>query len=286
MLDFVRGAYDILVCTTIIESGLDIPNVNTLLVHRADRFGLAQLYQLRGRVGRSGRQAYAYFIVQEEETLSDDARKRLDALYQFTELGSGFRIARYDLEIRGAGNLLGTSQSGQVRAVGYDLYMEFLEKAIRRLKGEEVPEEVDPEIHLEVPAYLPREYIEDSTQRLSFYKRLASAPDREEVARIRAELEDRYGRVPAPAGLLFELIQIKVRLRRLRIREARLAEGGLLLTFAQDTPVAVSRIMQWVQQEPDRTRLFPDHRLLIRFASSGTEERIGNIEKVLAWLEK
>jgi len=285
MLEFVQGAYDILVCTTIIESGLDIPNVNTLLVHRAERFGLAQLYQLRGRVGRSERQAYAYFIVHDEETLSDDARKRLEALYQFTELGSGFRIARYDLEIRGAGNLLGTSQSGQVKAVGYDLYMEFLETAIRKLKGEEVVEEVDPEIHLDMPAYLPREYIDDSTQRLSFYKRLASAPDHEEVERVRGEMLDRYGPLPPPARLLFELIHVKVRLRRMRIREARLAEGGLMLTFAEDTPVPVSRIMQWVQQEPERTRLFPDNRLLVRFSSPAAEERIRNIEKVLTWLE-
>jgi len=285
MLEFVRGVHDVLVCTTIVESGLDIPNVNTLLVHRADRFGLAQLYQLRGRVGRSERQAYAYFIVEDEARLSEDARKRLEALYRFTELGSGFRIARYDLEIRGAGNLLGASQSGQVRAVGYDLYMEFLETAIRKLKGEEVVEEVDPEIHLDVPAYLPREYIEDSTQRLSFYKRLASAPDHDEVERIRGELLDRYGALPAPAHLLFGLIHVKVRLRRLRIREARLAEGGLLLTFAQNTPVSVERIMQWVRQEPERTRLFPDNRLLVRFSSPAVEERIRNIEKVLAWLE-
>jgi len=285
MMDFVQGAYDVLVCTTIIENGLDIPNANTLLVNRAERFGLAQLYQLRGRVGRSGRQAYAYFIVRDEETLSDDARKRLEALHQFTELGSGFRIARYDLEIRGAGNLLGASQSGQVRAVGYDLYMEFLETAIRKLKGEEVVEEVDPEIHLDLPAILPREYIEDSTQRLSFYKRLASAPDHDEVERIRGEIQDRYGPLPSSAWFLFDLIHVKVRLRRMRIREARLAEGGLLLTFAADTPVPVERIMQWLAREPDRTRLFPDNRLLVRFSSSTPEERIRNVEKVLAWLE-
>jgi len=285
MMDFVQGKIDVLVCTTIIESGLDIPNVNTLLVHRAERFGLAQLYQLRGRVGRSERQAYAYFIVRDEERLSDDARKRLEALHQFTELGSGFRIARHDLEIRGAGNLLGASQSGQVKAVGYDLYMEFLETAIRKLKGEEVVEEVDPEIHLDMPAYLPREYIEDSTQRLSFYKRLASAPDHDEVERLRGEIQDRYGPLPSAACILLDLIHVKVRLRRMRIREARLAEGGLMLTFAEDTPVPVERIMQWVAQEPERTRLFPDNRLLVRFASPAAEERIRNIEKVLAWLE-
>jgi len=144
MLDFVEGRYDTLVCTTIIESGLDIPNANTMLVHRADRLGLAQLYQLRGRVGRSERQAYTYLIVPDEGGLAGEARKRLEVLYEFTELGSGFRIARHDLEIRGAGNLLGADQSGHIRAVGYDLYMEMLEKAIRELRGEDALEEVDP----------------------------------------------------------------------------------------------------------------------------------------------
>jgi transcription-repair coupling factor (superfamily II helicase) len=286
MLEFVEGKYDVLVCTTIIESGLDIPNANTLIVNRADRFGLAQLYQLRGRVGRSERQAYTYLIVPDEETLSGDARKRLEALYDFSELGSGFRIARYDLEIRGAGNLLGTSQSGQIRAVGYDLYMDYLTRAIRELKGEEVVEEVDPEIHFEMPAYLPQPYIEDSAQRLSFYKRLASAPDHDEVERIRRELEDRYGPPPPEAMTLFGLIEIKVRLRRLKVREARLAEEGLLLAFAPHTPVSVSRILEWAAHEPDRLRLYPDDRLLVRFSVQDTRERLQNIERILTWLEE
>ena len=286
MLEFVRGDHDILVCTTIIESGLDIPNANTLLVHRADRFGLAQLYQLRGRVGRSERQAYAYLIAPEEDRLTDDARKRLEVLYEFTELGAGFRIARYDLEIRGSGNLLGTSQSGQIRAVGYDLYMEYLEKAIRELKGEEVVEEVDPEIHFEMPAYLPAEYIEDSTQRLSFYKRLATATDRDDVGNLLVEIQDRYGPLPPQAQTLFELIRIKVRLRRLRIREARLAEEGLLVSFAPHTPVSVDRILAWAAQEPERLRLFPDDRLLIRFTASDAREQLKNVRQILAWLEK
>ena len=286
MMEFVRGDHDILVCTTIIESGLDIPNANTLLVHRADRFGLAQLYQLRGRVGRAERQAYAYLIVPEEDRLSSNARKRLEVLYEFTELGAGFRIARYDLEIRGSGNLLGTSQSGQIRAVGYDLYMEYLEKAIRELKGEEVVEEVDPELHFEIPAFLPGEYIEDSTQRLSFYKRLATAKDHDEVNKLLAEIKDRYGPLPAHAQTLIDLIHIKVRLRRLRIREARLAEEGLLVSFAPHTPVSVDRILAWAAQEPERLRLFPDDRLLVRFTASDSGEQLKNIEQILAWLEK
>ncbi len=286
MLDFVQRRYDTLVCTTIIESGLDIPNANTMLVHRADRLGLAQLYQLRGRVGRSERQAYTYLIVPDEESLAGEARKRLEALYEFTELGSGFRIARHDLEIRGAGNLLGADQSGHIRAIGYDLYMEMLEKAIRRLRGEEGPEEVDPEIHLELPAHLPDTYIENSTQRLSLYKRLAKAGEDPEVDRIRDEMVDRFGPPPPQAETLFKMIRIKVRLRRLRVREARLAEDGLMLSFDPHTPVSIDRILAWAQQEPARLRLFPDDRVLIRFAAPDPEERLKNIQQILDWLEQ
>ena len=286
MLDFVKGRCDTLVCTTIIESGLDIPNANTMLVHRADRLGLAQLYQLRGRVGRSERQAYTYLIVPDEQSLAGEARKRLEALYEFTELGSGFRIARHDLEIRGAGNLLGADQSGHIRAIGYDLYVEMLEKAIRQLRGEEFLEEVDPEIHLELPAHLPDDYIEDSTQRLSFYKRLAKAREDQEVDRIRAEMQDRFGTPPPQAETLFKMIRIKVRLRRLRVREARLAEEGLMLTFDPQTSVSIDRILAWAQQEPDRLRLFPNDRVLIRFSVPDPEERLRNIQQILDWLEQ
>jgi transcription-repair coupling factor (superfamily II helicase) len=286
MLDFVKGRCDTLVCTTIIESGLDIPNANTMLVHRADRLGLAQLYQLRGRVGRSERQAYTYLIVPDEQSLAGEARKRLEALYEFTELGSGFRIARHDLEIRGAGNLLGANQSGHIRAIGYDLYVEMLEKAIRQLRGEESLEEVDPEIHLELPAHLPDDYIEDSTQRLSFYKRLAKAREDQEVDRIRAEMQDRFGTPPPQAETLFKMIRIKVRLRRLRVREARLAEEGLMLTFDPQTSVSIDRILAWAQQEPDRLRLFPNDRVLIRFSVPDPEERLRSIQQILDWLEQ
>ncbi len=286
MLDFVQGRYDALICTTIIESGLDIPNANTMLVHRADRLGLAQLYQLRGRVGRSERQAYAYLIVPDQDSLAGEARKRLEALYEFTELGSGFRIARHDLEIRGAGNLLGADQSGHIRAIGYDLYMEMLEKAIRRLRGEEFLEEVDPEIHLELPAHLPDVYIEDSTQRLSLYKRLAKAREDQDVDRIRAEMVDRFGSPPPQAETLFKMIRIKVRLRRLRVREARLAEDGLMLTFDPQTSVSIDRIIAWAQQEPERLRLFPNDRVLIRFSAPDPEERLKSIQQILDWLEQ
>ena len=285
MLEFVQGDHDVLVCTTIIESGLDIPNANTLIVNRADRLGLAQLYQLRGRVGRSERQAYAYLIVPDEEALDGEARERLEALYEFTQLGSGFRIARHDLEIRGAGNLLGSSQSGHIRAVGYDLYLELMEKAVRELKGEQVVEEVDPEIYMEMPAYLPKEFIDDSTQRLSLYRRLAGAGADEDVDELRAEIEDRFGPLPKPACTLIEIIRIKVKLRKLRIREARASEEGLLLAFDPDTPVPVARILEWAAREPERLRLYPDNRILVRFSTETDEERLAAVGRVLKWLD-
>ena len=285
MLEFVQGDHDVLLCTTIIESGLDIPNANTLIVNRADRFGLAQLYQLRGRVGRSERQAYAYLIVPDEETLAGDARERLEALYEFTQLGSGFRIARHDLEIRGAGNLLGASQSGQIRAVGYDLYVELMEKAVRELKGEQVVEEVDPEIYMDMPAYLPKEYIDDSTQRLSLYRRLAGATADQDVDELRAEIEDRFGPLPKPARNLIEIIRIKVKLRRLRIREARSSEEGLSLAFDPHTPVPVARILEWAAREPERLRLYPDNRILVRFSTETDEERLAAVDRILKWLD-
>ncbi|MCS6319581.1 MAG: transcription-repair coupling factor, partial [Nitrospira sp.] len=174
MLKFFHREADILIASAIIQSGIDVPTANTIIVNRADTFGLAQLYQLRGRVGRSGEQAYAYFLVPDEGTLSDDAQKRLTAIQQFTELGSGFRIAAADLEIRGAGNLLGKQQAGHIAAVGLDLYLQMVEQAVQRLKGQVVEEEPDPTLRLSVSAYIPEDYVADSHQRLSLYKRLSS----------------------------------------------------------------------------------------------------------------
>ena len=171
MLKFFHQEVDVLVASAIIQSGLDIPNANTILVDRADLFGLSQLYQLRGRVGRGGQQAYAYLFIPNEETLSTDAQKRLNAIQEFVELGSGFRIAAADLEIRGAGNLLGKQQSGSIAAVGLDLYLQMVEQAVQHLKGQDVEEECEPSLHLNVSAYIPEEYVDDTRQRLSLYKR-------------------------------------------------------------------------------------------------------------------
>ena len=185
MTDFIERRSDVLICTSIIESGLDIPTANTIIVNRADTFGLAQLYQIRGRVGRSRERAYCYLLIPRRRPVTKDANKRLKALQEFTELGSGFRIASHDLEIRGAGNLLGPDQSGQIAAIGFDLYTQLMDEAVRELRGQPPREEVEPEILLPVSALLPEEHLPDVHQRLLFYKRLAQAQTDEEVDDIR-----------------------------------------------------------------------------------------------------
>jgi transcription-repair coupling factor (superfamily II helicase) len=214
MLAFLRRESDVLVCTAIIESGLDIPNANTILIHRADMFGLAQLYQLRGRVGRSNRRAYAYLLLPASGQVSDEARRRIEAIQDLAELGAGFRLATEDLEIRGAGNLLGGEQSGHVSSVGYDLYMEMLEQAIARLRGEELADAIEPEIRLPVPALLPEGYVPEVSQRLALYKQLSGARDDDELGALRGEILDRYGPLPVEAENLVEVIRLKIRCRR------------------------------------------------------------------------
>jgi len=211
MLEFYAGERDILVCTTIIESGLDIPNVNTLVVHRADLFGLAQLYQLRGRVGRSNRQAYAYLTWTPHKRLTDRARKRIAAIKEFSHLGSGFRIALRDLEIRGAGNLLGPEQHGFMVAVGFELYTQMLAQAVQEVKGEPMPAEPQVSLDLPVNAYLPEDYVPSLNQRIDFYRRMAAVRSEARMEELRAELADRYGSpLPPPGENLFRLIQLKL----------------------------------------------------------------------------
>ncbi|MBV8355522.1 MAG: transcription-repair coupling factor, partial [Candidatus Eremiobacteraeota bacterium] len=217
MLDFVDGRYDVLVSTAIVESGLDIPRANTMVIDRADLFGLAQLYQLRGRVGRSKERAYCYLVVPPTNTMTDEARARIEALERHTELGSGFQIATLDLELRGAGDLLGAEQSGNVASVGFDMFCRMLDEAVHEMRGEEVTHDIDPELNIDVVALLPEEYVADIGVRLSLYKRLASAADEAHVAEIAAEMEDRFGPPPDEARRLVKLMALKTELRRLRV---------------------------------------------------------------------
>src|SRR5262249_12019332 len=216
MIDFVEGRYDVLCATAIIESGLDIPRANTILIDRADIFGLAQLYQLRGRVGRAKERAYCYLIVPPANAMTDEARARIEALERHTDLGAGFQIASLDLEIRGSGDLLGAEQSGNVASVGFELFCQMLDEAVHELRGEPVVHNVDPELSFDADALLPEDYVADVGVRLSLYKRLASAASAEDVQDMASEVEDRFGPPPAEARRFVHLMRLKTELRALR----------------------------------------------------------------------
>src|SRR5512138_2505629 len=249
MARFVNKELDVLLASAIIESGLDIPSANTIIVNRADHFGLAQLYQIRGRVGRSRERAYAYLLVPARRPVTKDAQKRLEVLQRFSELGAGFKIASHDLELRGAGNLLGKDQSGQIEAVGFELYSELLDEAVRELRGEAPKDEVEPEVQLPVPAIIPDDYMPDVHQRLWFYKRLAQAATDEEIDEVRAEIVDRCGDPPEELDALCEVMAVKVRLRALAIRALEAGPGRLVLTLgdaaALDPFLLAKHVQSW-----------------------------------------
>ncbi len=255
MLKFFHGEADILVASAIIQSGLDVPRANTILVDRADMFGLAQLYQLRGRVGRAGDQAYAYFFFPNEEVLTTDAQKRLMAIQEFAELGSGFRIAAADLEIRGAGNLLGKQQSGNMAAVGLDLYMQMVEQAVQGMKGEVVEEEVDPTLHLNVSAFIPDDYVEDGHQRLSLYKRMSASQKIGDLALMHAETQDRYGSLPNEVERLFEVMQIRLFAKKLRLESLEVKNGTITLTLDAKATIP-QESLDWLMQHTEETIRF------------------------------
>jgi transcription-repair coupling factor (superfamily II helicase) len=220
MFDFWNGDYDVLVATTIIESGLDLPQVNTLLVERADRLGLAQLYQLRGRVGRSSQRAYAYLFHPRDQTLGESAYRRLEAIGEYSDLGSGFELAMRDLEIRGAGSILGETQAGHIAAVGFDLYVELVSDAVNELKGEPA-EERPPEVRIDLPldAHLPEQYVDSANERLEAYRRLAAAVSEPEVLDVAAEWRDRFGEPPEAAMALVDVARLRVEALRVGLTE-------------------------------------------------------------------
>ncbi|WP_242392091.1 transcription-repair coupling factor [Anaeromyxobacter oryzisoli] len=262
MSRFVDKELDVLVATSIVESGLDIPAANTIIVNRADHFGLSQLYQIRGRVGRSRERAYAYLLVPARRPVTKDAQKRLEVLQRFSELGAGFKIASHDLEIRGAGNLLGKDQSGQIEAVGFELYQDLLGEAVRELKGEAPREDVDPDVQLPVPAFIPDPYMPDVHQRLWFYKRLAQAASDEDLDQVRAEMIDRCGDPPDEVDALCDLMAVKVRLRALRIRALESGPGRLVFTLGEAAALDPFLLAKQVQGSQGRLRLTPDMKLV------------------------
>jgi transcription-repair coupling factor (superfamily II helicase) len=255
MVRFVSGQADVLVSTAIVESGLDIPASNTIIINRADRFGLAQLYQLRGRVGRERLQAYCYLLVPADGRVDEQAQRRLRALQELTELGSGFRLALRDLEIRGAGNLLGAQQHGHIAAVGYDLYSKLLAEAVQELRGDRTGVAVEPVTSVQVEGFLPEEYVPEVNQRLAFYKRLATAAGDDELAELRAELLDRFGPLPEPAAQLLDIVRIRIAARGLGIERVEAGEGKAVITFAPSTRVQPARLVAAIQASRGRLRL-------------------------------
>ncbi|OTM47175.1 transcription-repair coupling factor [Acinetobacter pittii] len=289
MQQFYHKEYNVLVCSTIIETGIDVPNANTILIERADKLGLAQLHQLRGRVGRSHHQAYAYLLVPSIKHLKGDAEKRLDAIQRASTLGAGFMLATEDLEIRGAGELLGEQQSGSMQAIGYSLYMEMLEKATKAIQQGKTPNFDAPlsltaEINLHIPALIPDEYLGDVHQRLLFYKRISNTDTQEKLDNIRMELIDRFGVPPQSVKHLFSVHQIRLKAEQLGITKIDINTQGGNIEFSPDTPVQAITIIQLMQKHPTYYRMEGGQRLKVMVQLEEQEKRVQFINDLLAKL--
>src|SRR5579875_2200464 len=279
MLDFHRQRFNVLVCTTIIESGIDVPTANTIVIDRADRFGLAQLHQLRGRVGRSHHRAYAYLIVPDRKAMTADAEKRLAALESLEELGAGFTLATHDMEIRGAGELLGEAQSGQIEAIGFALYNELLERAVHALRSGKVPDfelggDSGTEIELHLPALIPEDYLPDVHTRLTLYKRIASAADEEALRELQVEMIDRFGLLPAQAKNLFAIAALKLRAAALGIRKLDLGAAGGRIRFRERPDVDPATIIRLIQTRPRVYKLDGQDKLRVALAPPEPADRL------------
>jgi transcription-repair coupling factor (superfamily II helicase) len=279
MLDFYRQRFNVLVCTTIIESGIDVPSANTIVVNRADRFGLAQLHQLRGRVGRSHHRAYAYLVVPDRRSITADAEKRLEALASLEELGAGFTLATHDLEIRGAGELLGEEQSGQIEQVGFSLYTEMLDRAVRALKSGKVPDfdlasDHEAEVELHVPALIPDDYLPDVNARLTLYKRISSARDEEELRELQVEMIDRFGLLPDAVKNLFAVTSLKLAATPLGIKKLELGANGGRVIFRPQPNVEPITIIKLIQAQPRVYALDGQDKLRFKMPLEGTAERL------------
>ncbi|WP_243546471.1 transcription-repair coupling factor [Pseudodesulfovibrio tunisiensis] len=269
MRGFWHGELDVLVCTAIVESGLDFPNANTLIVDQAQLFGLGQLYQLRGRVGRSDRQAYAYFVVPSLDDISELVRKRLRIILEMDYLGAGFKVAMEDLRLRGAGNILGEAQSGQIAKVGLDLFLEMLEEEVRRIRGEASNRATDPELNLVFEAHIPSDYVPDPRERLRYYKALSSARDDRTLVELEAELKDRFGHLPEVVEVFVGVLRLKQTLSRLQVERAELYPARIVLTWGKDIDaVSPQKLVRWVDERSDRARMLPPARLEIRYGDT------------------
>jgi transcription-repair coupling factor (superfamily II helicase) len=291
MTDFYHQRHNVLVCSTIIETGIDVPNANTIIIDRADKFGLAQLHQLRGRVGRSHHQAYAYLLTPPRSVLTSDAEKRLEAIESAGALGAGFMLASHDLEIRGAGELLGDEQSGQIEQVGFSLYLEMLNRAVESLRKGEIPDvdaplETGTEIKMHLPALIPDDYLPNISTRLVLYKRIAQAQGTEALKDIQVEMIDRFGLLPEATKQLFIQAEIRLRAQALGISEVDVGDAGGSVTFESTTPVPVNALIGLLQSNPKEFKLAGSDTLrFIRELESG-EARRHYIEKLMTQWEE
>ncbi|MBI4123596.1 MAG: transcription-repair coupling factor, partial [Betaproteobacteria bacterium] len=289
MREFTAQRFNVLLCSTIIETGIDIPSANTMVINRADKFGLAQLHQLRGRVGRSHHQAYAYLLIPSEDSLRGQAKKRLEAIQAMEELGSGFYLAMHDLEIRGAGEVLGESQSGEIQEVGFSLYARMLERAVRSLKSGlslEADSSIDisTEVNLHVPALLPATYCSDVHERLSLYKRLADAQSREALDELREELVDRFGELPEPARALIECHQVRIAARPLGVARVDATHEAVQLQFVKNPPLDGAKVIEFIRARGRSARLAGPERLRVEARLPAWQERAQAVKDILQQL--
>jgi transcription-repair coupling factor (superfamily II helicase) len=288
ILKFYSNAANILICTSIIESGIDLPNANTIIINNADRLGLAQLYQIRGRVGRGSQRAFAYLVVSDYSKLTDEAKKRLNTIERFVELGSGFSIATHDLEIRGGGNFLGPEQSGHVAAIGLEMYSQLLEEAIASLKGtndDDLTSQKDPEIKIPFPCYFPDGYINSNSIKLLTYRKLSRCVSDSEVYELKNEISDRFGRLPKEANNLVELMRLKIFLKQYGVEALVVGPEKTSIKLSKKTPISLEKTIALATTRPDWLQITPDSKLVIKLAVSNIPSIQEELEKLFDYLK-
>jgi transcription-repair coupling factor (superfamily II helicase) len=289
MQDFVDGKFDVLLSTNIVESGLDISNANTMVIHRADMFGLAQLYQLRGRIGRGKTRAYAYLTVPPGRALNEAASKRLEVMQTLDTLGAGFQLASHDLDIRGAGNLLGEEQSGHIREVGIELYQQLLEEAVETARGrvqEAARADWSPQLNLGIPVLIPEEYVADLSVRMGLYRRIGQLANQGEIDAFAAELVDRFGKMPAEAEFLLNTVALKLLCRAAGVEKIDAGEKAIVLSFHDNKFERPERLIAWIQKNAPLVRLRPDHRVIVQRVWADDRQRLSGVSALVAGLAK
>jgi transcription-repair coupling factor (superfamily II helicase) len=289
MQDFVDGKFDVLLSTNIVESGLDIRNANTMIIHRADMFGLAQLYQLRGRIGRSKTRAYAYLTVPPRKALNEAASKRLEVMQTLDTLGAGFQLASHDLDIRGAGNLLGEEQSGHIREVGIELYQQLLEEAVAAARGrvqEAARAEWSPQLNLGIPVLIPEEYVADLSVRMGLYRRLGSLTNQADIDAFAAELVDRFGKMPPEAEFLLKTVSLKLLCRAASVEKIDAGEKAVVFSFHENRFPKPDRLIGWIQKNAPLVKARPDQRVVVQRVWTDERQRLSGVTGIVSAMAK